>query len=763
MRKLVWFTLPFALAAAICVYWITPTWGFVLGAAALLGLAAVLFTHGRRRAQAAVALAGICAGFLFCAGYELLFLEPIRACVGQTAEITATVSDYPTDTAYGCRVTGRLTLNGREVDALLYLGQEARDVQPGDRVRVTAELRRSDVDRDGDTLLYYQGKGIRVIACSRGEASVSHTAATPLREWPVVFSERLREILERTTPADCTGLLQALLTGDKSNLSYARRSDLTMAGVSHTIAISGMHVTMLLALLSILLRRNRRLVALLGIPVIVFFVFATGCSPSVIRAAVMQCLFLIAPFFRRDSDAPTSLCAAMLLILLQNPYAIANVSFQLSFAAMAGILLFTGRLYRRIAARGRLAVWLKHEKRKPGLGWQLRRVRRALLVFVIGSICTTLGALALTTPILALCFGAVAPYALLSNLLVLWSVGVCFGGAIAAALLGWIFLPLGQLVGLILALPVRYLFWVAHGVSRLPFAALSLQSPYVVVWLILSYLFLGLGLAGRRVLLPTAGVLGTLLAAMLLTRLDARPSVFYVTALDVGQGQSIAMLTRDYAALYDCGGSDGDAAGQHAAEYLLNAGVRRLDALVISHYDEDHVGGTAQLLYRVAVDTIYLPDVDADNVLRAEIEALAAHYGSTVCYVHEPVRERFAAGSLTVYPPVSEASDNAGSLSILFSADGYELLATGDMDVYAEELLLHSYLLPDVELYLAGHHGSKYSSGTALLEAIRPETALVSVGENRYGHPSEEALARLTAAGAEVFRTDQCGDIRIGR
>ena len=785
MRKLVWFALPFAAATCLFVYLLDVLPGLILAGVSLVLFLAAALLRFRLRRQLMIALAGLCAGFLFCAGYAGFFLAPVRDAAGQTATIRATVCDYPIETSYGCSVTGELRLNDRTARVLLYLGNECRGVQPGDQVIARTELRRSDLGRSGETLLYYQGKGISLIGYAREPATVEPVGQTPLRFWPIAFSERLRGILAGCLPPDCAGLMQALLTGDKSGISYPVRSDMTMAGLSHTIAISGMHVSMLLAVIALLTRKRRVLTAVIGIPIVVFFVFSTGCSPSVIRAAVMQTVFLVAPLLRRESDAPTALCAALLLILLQNPYAISNVSLQLSFGAMAGILLCTEPLYRRIAGGKHIAAWLRArydfplpdrllrqksaaEKRL----WQrwypracrvLWALRRGLLRFLFLSITTTLGALVFTIPLTVLHFGTVSLYALLSNLLCLWAISICFAGGMLVALLGWIWLPIGAAFGAVLALPIRYVLWTAHWVAQLPFATLPTDGGYLVIGLLFCYALLGVGILAKKPLKTTAAILAVLVTTAVLIRMDARPEQFFVTVLDVGQGQSVAMLKADFAALYDCGGSDGDDAGQHAAEYFLRAGVRRLDALVLSHYDLDHTGGVPQLLYRLEVNTIYLPDVEEDDPNRLRIEALAAQYGIRLCYVREETDLEFSDGQLRIFPPMSQSSDNNVSLSLLFSCGDFDLLATGDMDTYGENLLLHGYLLPDVEAYVAGHHGSKYSTGTALLAALRPETVLVSSGYNRYGHPTDAALARCVVAGAEIYRTDQCGDLTIGR
>ena len=762
MRKLCWFAISFAVAAALRVYLLPVAVCLALCVPVAAATVLLCRRQWKKNRRLCVAFIGLLVGLLYCSAYTAV-LQPAQSAAGETVELSATIVDEPYDTRYGCRAAAEAEVRGRRVRLLLYLGEECRDLQPGDRITVLTELTYPDPKQDADSFLYYQGKGVQLLGTARGEAQIFRTERTPLRFLPTVFSNRLGKLIDRALPDDAAGLIRALLTGDKFEMSYAQRSDMRMAGVSHTIAISGMHVSILLAVVIFLTRGRKLLTLLLGLPLICFFMLSTGCSPSVVRAAVMQSFFLAAPFFRREYDTPTSLCAAMLVLLLANPYALADTSFQLSFSATAGILLFTGPLYRRLGAKRPLCGWLKREENGSKLRVILLRLRRWLTTFVLGSLTTTLGALIFTTPITVLTFGTFSLYAVLSNLLILWAITLCFIGGLATVLVAALWLPAGKVLGTVLALPVRYVFGACAGIARLPFASLPAGGVFFPLWLLSAYVLFAAGWRYGKLLLPAAGILGGLLLTVTLIAADARPEAFSVTALDVGQGQCICMLTQDFAALYDCGGSDGDGAGQTAAEYLLTAGVRRLDALVLSHYDRDHIGGLAQLLYRIEVDCLYLPDTQTDFAEREEVEQLAAQYGIPTVPLTEPTVLEFSGGSLELLPPMLYSTDNSACIGILFSAGDFCMLATGDMDSYAEELLLYSYPIPDVDLLIAGHHGAATSSCEALLAATKPETVFISVGENRYGHPAQETLTRLEAFGAEVYCTLDCGNLICGR
>lgn len=229
----------------------------------------------------------------------------------------------------------------------------------------------------------------------------------------------------------------------------------------------------------------------------------------------------------------------------------------------------------------------------------------------------------------------------------------------------------------------------------------------------------------------------------------------------MGQGESVLLISEGHAALVDCGSKNSYIdAGAIAADYLRSAGAT-LDSVVLTHYHEDHANGLAALLARMSASTIYLADIDAGEGDRAGVEALAERYGVEIHYVTEVTEITNGASTMNIYPPVGEEGANELGLAVLCSLGDFDTLITGDMDGKTETKLVEAYDFPDIEVLLVGHHGSKYSTGTTLLESVTPEIGVISVGDNSYGHPTEEALLRLTDAGMTVYRTDMQGNILI--
>lgn len=780
MRRLMWFTLGFACACLLTVYLLPEGW---LPWIALIAAGAFpvlrLRRSGRRtlRVRAAPAsgpspcrllpvsccLLGLTIGLLWCWGYEALVLSPAREAEGRQEQLTAELCGYPRQTGYGHWADAYVTVSGRRVKTRLYLYGPLPELEPGDRVTGSFTLRRADRSADGDVYLGLQAAGI--LLTGSGRVTAAADGGAPFRYFPVRWSKAVFDRLGALIPADAAGLPQAMLTGIRDGLSEPVRVDLSTAGASHIVAVSGLHVSMLTAVLFLLLGRGKRSV-FLGLPLLALFVLMTGASPSVVRAALMLGLMLLAPLAGEENDPPTSLALAGLLILLANPWAAANVSFQLSFGAVAGLLLVTRPLLQALLALPRvrrLTDW-QGPKRWPRLPRTLLvRLTRRSLQWLCTGVSATLGALIFTAPIAAAVYGSMPVYAVLTNLFVLPLATLCLTGGLAVLALGLVSTTLGSWAGWVLAWPVRAIFAVCRFTARLPGHTLWMDG-FGVGFLVFAYVLILLLvlLRQRRVGVPLLCLLAGLAACVGLQGLDAASGAFIITVLDVGQGQCVCMRSGGFTAVVDCGGS-GSSAGGRAAQWLDRQGADRLDVLILTHYDRDHVNGAAALLARVPVDAVWLPETDFDPESRAEVEEAALAAGAELRSVTADTTLPFPGGTLQIFAPVSDRNDNAACVSVLYSAGEYDMLITGDLDAAGEYALLERHALPRVELYVAGHHGSARSSTEALLETIRPETVFVSVGRNSYGLPSAAALDRFAAVGARVLRTDECGDLSIRR
>ena len=742
MRILATFTGAFALGIFLAQYLLPVEWLLPCGAAAFVLAFGRLFLRndtGRR-----VLLVGV--GLALAFGYDWLYIRqvqrPMEELAGTQREMTMTLCDYAISTGYGAKVTVRLEdFPGKAV----YYGEEKLlELEPGQTVTDLVQLQSAARIRDDD-VTSFTSKGVFLLAYRRGEASYGEGTSASPRWWPVRMGRAMQSRIAELFMGDEAGFLTAILTGDKSRLSDEGAAALSEAGLYHILAVSGMHCGFLLALVTYLTgKRRRRLTALCALPLLAFYAALTGGSPSVLRSCVMLAFLLAAPVCRRDSDGPTALLAALFLILLANPFAAASISLQLSFTAMAGILFLTPRLYRL----------LMH-------GRKGNRVTR----FLAAGFSATMGALMFKKPMSGWYFGTLTLISPLSNLLCLWAASGVFVLGLVTVLLGFFCLPPAKLLAVVPALLTRYILLMAGLLAKIPYHAAYFANPYLKYWLAYAYiLFLTAWLRRKapRRKYALAAILTCLTLALTVKLGEWRYHAgLDVKVLDVGQGQCVLLASGGDFTLVDCGsGNSWYGPGEIASQHLRAMGCRKLDRLVLTHYDSDHISGVRSLLARMDVDTLLVPEL-ADDGLGGEILELAREHGVTVETVESRTELPMGKAVLTVLPPVGEGEDNERGLSVLASAEDADILITGDMDAATERKFLEAYDLPDIEVLVAGHHGSKYSTSNDLLDALTPETACISVGSNSYGHPADETMRRLAEHGCAIYRTDMQGTIHL--
>ena len=740
---LLWFTVGFALAALLGAYLPWTVWVLPAGLAGLGGWL-VLRRTGRGRTPRLLLLGGALS-LLWLTAYGLVFHAPAEGMEHRTIRMEAVATGWPEETDYGVRVPVKAgEEDGRRVRALLYLDRSYGDLRPGDRISCVAHCSPADRFRGQDSL-YYPAKGILLHIRGYGAITVTPPDHFPLRYAPVLLAEKLRAVIDRLYPEGQAGFLHALLTGDKTGLDNVARTQFNRVGVAHVVVISGLHVSFLAGFLTLFLKPQRRgsLIALLVL--LVLFSMMTGNAPGTVRAAILSGMGLLAAHLRRETHSLTALCTGLLVLLLANPFSIAAAGLQFSFLATLGIFVFGQRWSRSWA------------ERLPQRG---RRVLKPLTDVA----AISLGSMLFTVPLSALYFGQFSLIAPISNLLTGWSVSLSFLGGLLSVLFGAVCTPIGQALAAAVGLPIRFFLWYAGQASKISLAALTTDSEYYMAWAGFVYLLFALYLLSRaeekRPILPVCACVFTLCLSALLTAQTVRQSDLTLTALDVGQGQSVAVLSGNSAALIDCGGTSEP--GDTAATYLQSLGRTTIELLVLTHFHDDHAGGVPALMGRMKVNAIALPDVDGDSPLRREIEALAEKQGAEIHYITDTSTVTLGGTRLTLYAPAAASGDsNEQCLSVLCSCGDWDALLTGDMPMEEEVSLLRRERIPDLEFLVAGHHGSKYSTGETLLAALRPETAILSVGQNTYGHPAPETLERLEAVGAEVYRTDERGAITI--
>lgn len=745
IRRLAWAALSFSVAVFLAHFAVPGAYLLLCAAlCATLSLTALAF-HGKNRQRALLLCLFLALGFARYWAQWTYVITPSEAFAGQTRTVTARVTDYPLVNDGYTTVYVRLTddaLPNRKAMFYCY-GRACDDLRPGDVI--TGEVRlRSALTRMGEETDVYIAKGVALRGYVSGTVTVIGRWAGSVLYAPKEAAHALQGAYDRLFPARTAMFLKALTTGEKTDVYLDPEVYVSMstAGIMHVIAVSGMHVMLLVWMVSKLFGARRGAVVSVG--AILFFAVMTGGSPSVLRAALMTGLYLLAPGLRREPDDVTGLSAALFALLAWNPCAAGSVSLQLSFSAMAGLVLLSPKI----------DAWMA--EKLPSHGRVLPRIRQSL--------SATLGVMILSTPITAYRFGYVPLYGALANLVVLWLVPICFIGGFLGGILGLLWAPLGKLLGLALTVPTEGVFLTARLVSKLPCAAVYLSHPYAVCWLVLVYALFGVAwlFKGKRPYRPAFPFCLSVLSLCLLMgvlRADYRQGTT-VTAVDVGQGESISILRGDTTLVVDCGGDFNGAAGDRTGAYLLGRGRKRIDLLVLTHLHEDHANGVTRLMARIPVERLIVrADVDDSDEQLDEILSYAERYGTEVTFLEETTCTTLGELELTLY--LSPYKGENQGIVVQAGVDGYETLILGDVNETTEKWLVREFDLPDGEVLVAGHHGAKTSTGETLLDAYTPETALISVGYNNYGHPREEVLERFSRRNVQIYRTDTAGTLEI--
>lgn len=707
---------------------------------------------------------------------------------GQQARLRVHLVTRPRPSAFGASAEVRVSGGGLDgARLLLRIPRWSKGPAPaaiGQELLVEGRLRRprSDPADDFDFAAHLRRRGIA------GELLLDRAAVTGRRRAGIAgLLDRMRARAERGVAAGLArpdaALARGMVLGQDEQIDSATRQDWRDAGLAHLLAVSGQNVMLLVALALPLvavagLGPRGRGAALLGL--LALYVPLAGAGPSLQRAGVMGAAGIAAMTLSRPSSRWYALLLAAAVTLALNPRACADPGWQLSFAAVVGILTLGRPLAGALARAG---DELAREPARPAG----RAIRRA----VADGIAITIAATLATAPLLAFHFGSIPLAALPANLLALPAVAPAMWLGMVKASLGLAapLLPpadsLAEALGPLSRVPISYLGLLAERWADVPGGQvaipvrtpLSVLSVYAGIGLVaLTVRRLGararraepaeLAAAWRRRPLrlraaaATAVAAATLLAASALLEQPAPPDVLTVRFLDIGQGDAtLIQAPGGVAVLFDGGPPEGGVTTQ-----LRRAGVRRLSMVVMTHQSRDHHGGLQAVVERYPVDTLVENGDGTRDPTFWRVVRTAREGGARV--IGGGGRQRLAAGGLTVNvlgpppraPGPAPEDPNPRALACIVSYGGFDLFLSGD----AESDSLTSYELPQVEAMKVSHHGSDDPGLPQLLERLRPRVAAIEVGaDNTYGHPTASTLAALRAAVPHVYRTDRDGTVTL--
>lgn len=589
--------------------------------------------------------------------------------------------------------------------------------------------------------------------------------AMPLGETMARLQEALTERTAEVLPGSQAGILAAMLWGDKSLLEEDTRINYQYGGVSHVLSISGLHVSLMGMAVYRLIRRllpfEIPAAAAAALCMLGYCLF-TGMQVATIRAFLMFAAGLGARLTGRSYDMLCALALAGILILLENPGMLFYSGFQLSFTAVLGIALVCPAV---------LALLPRQKK----AGGKFRQCMGKILE----NVCSCSLIWGVTLPLTAYYFYEIPLWSSLLNLLMLPFMGVLMILGLAGAAAAFLWMPAGKILLLPVGLLLEGFERVMELLRHFPGGLLICGQPRV--WQVAAcYGGIALAVFWCRRLGRTSGSrrfrnAGWMPAAALglwgLLLWNPRPA-FSLTALDVGQGDCLALQAGGVHFLVDGGSSDVSRVGKYRIlPYLKQQGIRCLEGVFLTHPDLDHMNGIQELLESIAaretqleIRQLFLPEWMRKTPEEEKLRHLAEAGNVRIRSLRAGDGIRFGGCRIEVLYPgegqlVGEGEENGASLVLGIRFGEMDFLLTGDLEGEGEETLQEN--LGSYEYLKVAHHGSRNSTSPRFLAKVQPEICVISAPEHSlYGHPHEEVLERLRDAGAHIFCTAKTGAVR---
>ena len=550
-----------------------------------------------------------------------------------------------------------------------------------------------------------------------------------------------------------SGALIAMLLGEKYLLDENIKTLYQENGISHVLAISGLHISLLGAFFFGILKR-------LKVPIVVatfltiFFLYSYGVltnfSVSTNRAIVMMVVNLLAIIPGKAYDMLSAMALSAFLILLQNPLQILSAGFILSFGAVLGIAVLMPSL--------KILYPYKNS--------------------ILDGLLLSISAQAMTTPFVLYFFYQFPLYSILTNLIILPFITILTLTSLLAGMVGVIYLPLGIFfiggANYILKLYV----WICKLGNSLPYNVITLGQPKLIQMILYFLLLIFFVWSARKYEKKYLSLIP--LFTILVFMVPSQSTGLAITFLDVGQGEAIYMESESATYLIDGGSTSVSKVGKYRIQpFLLSQGTDVLDYVIVTHSDSDHINGLVELLNgeKIKIKNLVLPMIkDKDEAYEA-LEDLAREKGATIKYIK--AGDLMIDGDIRMYclhpgKGYVATSVNAYSTVLGITFGEFDLLLTGDLEEEGEEEIYEAVMNEtywgvegerpplSYDILKVAHHGSKYSTSEEFLQVVAPKISIISCGKNnRYHHPHEELITRLKEMQSDIRITYEKGAITV--
>jgi DNA internalization competence protein ComEC/Rec2-like protein len=701
--------------------------------------------------------------------------------IDENLEIVGTVISNPIDKEYKNQYTlkvEKIDENKKYQNTNLQLNvkKEKENLSYGDKIIVKGNFEEASTARNEGGFNYKQylktkkiygivtvdKKDVKVV--NKNNANIIELLANKVRN-------SMKGKIEQNLSDATSGLLSGMLIGDKSNLPKEIQEDFRNSSLSHILAISGMHVSYVMLGITFLISKmkfSKKISKIITIVILLFFIILTGKTASVERACFMSVYAILASLLHKRANVLASISISILIILIINPYSILDIGLQLSYGGTLGIVLIYPILKK-----------CKKSKKEKAKENKFQKLIQKIKEKILDIIRITVSANLVIFPIILYQYNTMSFTFIISNLLISSIIGIIIILGFMSVFASYIFMPLAKVMFFLTQILLNILAQTAHLCAKLPFSKVYFPTPKIYVILI-YYLFLIYIILAKRNIISVKKIskkifiIFIIIVIILNLIVKVIPKEFTISFIDVGQGDSMLISTpKGKRILVDGGGTrdseNFDVGRQTLIPYLLNKGITKLDYIVISHFDSDHVGGILSVLEELKAEKVIICKQEENEnykkfkeiVKDKKIKVYVVKKGDNF-KIEEDIY-------LSILWPkeemIKENAINNNSIVAKLSYKAFSILLTGDIEKIAEEEILKEYKNTNIlkaNILKVAHHGSKSSSTIEFLEKVSPQIALIGVGaKNTFGHPNQGVLNRLQNLNTKIYRTDQNGEITI--
>lgn len=627
----------------------------------------------------------------------------------------------------------------------------------------------------------------------------------------------IKENMNRILKEDESALAIGILIGARADISEEVENNFKMSSLTHMLAVSGSHITYIVSAFTLILGKiNKKATKVFTISFLIFFMALTGFTASVIRATIMGIIILLASLLFRKSDTVNNLCIAAIIILIFNPYTIADLGFLLSFAGTIGIIslgnTITDKIYMLIykVSKGKINIEEKAEVKQENCSSIINEVMKnrainssqkinknnkvlvKILKYIINSFGITLSANIIIMPIMAYSFSTVSLTFWVSNILAGPIMEVVTILGFVVYFISLFSIQIAQVLGILLNLLLTTLSKIAEISSMIPGALIYVKTPYIyecLIYYLVVITMLNLEKIKYIIKIITCKyefvtkfkkfievniIVILILTIIIKLILNFFPNGLKIYFIDVGQGDCTLIKTPyNKNILIDGGGSEFgnfDVGENIVLPYLLDRKVNIIDYLLISHFDSDHIGGLFYIMENLKIKNIIISKQgkETENLKKMKKIIQDKKINLIIVKKGDVINIDKISNIEILFPEQSLIKENIinnNSIVAQFKCMDFKMLFTGDIEKIAEKKIIELYnnsnKLESTVIKIA-HHGSKTSSTKEFLEKVKAKIAVIGVGENNnFGHPNQEILERITKLGTRVYRTDVNGEISL--